>query len=298
MPWNSGEVGGGSDAKQEMAMTYQLDCHGMTDVGLVRKANEDQFLIAELGKSMLIRQSTLSLDHQGRLFGNTQGYLFIVADGMGGHAAGARASGVAASAMAHYLLNTMPWFFRLDEKYEDDLRDELRAAIERCQAIVQSDSEGRLDRLGMGTTMTMAYVLWPRLYVVHVGDTRCYLFRNGTLRRITRDHTVAQQLIDEGSLPADEAGASEWSHVLWNTIGGASTELDPEVYKLGLEAGDTLLLCTDGLTRHVTDSDMAQSASECRSAKELCATLIELANSAGGSDNTTIVSARFVAQTT
>ena len=151
----------------------------------------------------------------------------------------------------------MPWFFRLDEKYVDGLEMELKSAMERCQALIHDDAEESLDRLGMGTTLTLAYVLWPRLYVVHVGDTRCYLLRMGELRRVTRDHTVAQQLAEESSIAAREVESSKWSHVLWNAIGGTSPELSPEVYKVGLEMGDAILLCTDGLTRHLNDADVA-----------------------------------------
>ena len=199
-----------------MTQMARIDCYGLTDPGRVRESNEDQFLIAELGKSMLVRQTTLALEHQTRLFGSIQGHLLLVADGLGGHAAGKRASSIATGAVAHYVLNTMPWFFRLDEKYVDDLEMELKSAMERCQALIHDDAEESLDRLGMGTTLTLAYVLWPRLYVVHVGDTRCYLLRMGELRRVTRDHTVAQQLAEESSIAAREVESSKWSHVLWN----------------------------------------------------------------------------------
>ncbi|MBU0718872.1 MAG: protein phosphatase 2C domain-containing protein [Planctomycetes bacterium] len=277
-----------------MTETIQIDCHGLTDVGRIRDANEDQFLIAELGKSMLVRQTTLALDHEHQLFGCTQGHLFLVADGIGGYAAGGRASSIATGAVAHYVLNTMPWFFRLDEKHEDDLREELKSAVEQCETMIRADAEGRFDRQGMGTTLTMAYVLWPRLYLVHVGDSRGYLLRKTELRRLTRDHTVAQELMEAGAIDSAEVESSRWSHVLCSAIGGRSSELNPEVYKISLEVGDTVLLCTDGLTRHLADADVASILKEDHSAEGACLDLIEAANRAGGSDNITVVVAKFV----
>lgn len=277
-----------------MARTVQIDCHGLTDVGCVRDANEDQFLIAELGKSMLVRQTTLALDHERQLLGGTQGYLFLVADGIGGYAAGGRASSIATGAVAHYVLNTMPWFFRLDEKYENDLREELKSAVEQCETMIRADAEGRLDRQGMSTTLTMSYVLWPRLYLVHVGDSRGYLLRKNEFRRLTRDHTVAQELMEAGAIDSARAGSSRWGHVLLNAIGGRSSELNPEVYKVNLETGDTLLLCTDGLTRHLVDADVASILKEDQSAEAACLDLVEASNRAGGSDNITVVVVKFV----
>src|SRR5262249_38518521 len=157
------------------AMRCKMDCSGLTDVGRVRQTNEDQFLIADLNKSMLVRQTSLSLDDHTRLFGGSQGALLVVADGMGGHAAGKQASTLAVQTLEHYVLNTMPWFFHLQQDQETDLQDELKSAMEACQHSIETAAAARPEQHGMGTTLTMAYLLWPRLYVVHVGDSRCYL---------------------------------------------------------------------------------------------------------------------------
>jgi protein phosphatase len=145
----------------------------------------------------------------------------------------------------------------------------------------------------MGTTLTMAYVVWPRLFIVHVGDSRCYLLRRSELKQLTEDHTVAQQYVESGVLAADEAETSRWSNVLWNVVGGASDELAPQVYKSELQLGDTLLLCTDGLNKHVSDDRIAQVLAEDADAEKVCRCLVAAANDAGGSDNVTIVVARF-----
>lgn len=252
----------------------KIDVAGLSDVGRVREVNEDQFVVAHLSKSLLVKETTLQLFDQTRLFGGSQGHLLIVADGMGSVSAGKDASAIAVDTVTNYVLNTMPWFFRLDEEHEDDLREELGAAIQRAQETVHQLSEGSTEREGMRTTLTMAYVLWPRLYVVHVGDSRCYVLRNLTLRQITRDHTLADVL-------------------LHRIGGGGADEVQSEVYKARLEIGDTLLLCSDGLTNHVDDKDIGAILGTRSSARQACRALVDAANAGGGEDNITAVVACF-----
>src|SRR4051812_26936267 len=148
-------------------MLGKMDCSGMTDPGLVRPANEDQFLIASLSKSMQVHSTSLGLDDQTRLFGSSQGRLLVVADGMGGHAAGKRASTLVVDGLVSYLLNTMHWFFRLREDSEDQFLDDLRHALGYAQDRILAEGERLPERRGMGTTLTLAYLVWPRMYVVH-----------------------------------------------------------------------------------------------------------------------------------
>ncbi len=275
-------------------MRCKMDCAGLTDIGRVREHNEDQFLIADLNKSLLVHQTSLSQDDHTRLFGGSQGALLLVADGMGGHAAGKQASTLAVQTMEHYLLNTMPWFFHLQEDQEDDLAEELKAALETCHRTITTAASARADQHGMGTTLTMGYLLWPRLYLVHVGDSRCYLFRPPKLERITTDQTMAQQLVEHGVLKPEEAPASRWSHVLWSCLGGDGRRPSAEVYKATLAVGDTLLLCTDGLTAKLRDEDVAGLLRQGGSAEETCRRLVAAANDAGGPDNITVVVGRFL----
>src|SRR5262245_1352107 len=224
-------------------MGITVECFGMTDRGQVRRLNEDQFLIADLAKSLEVAQSSLPEGEHRRRFGVQHGKLLVVADGMGGVAGGEVASGLAIQTVTNYVLNTMPWFFRVQDGREPELEDELKTALEECQRRVGAAAEqSNLRR--MGTTLTMAYILWPRLYVVHAGDSRCYLFRGGRGHQITRDHTVEQQMVERGILSPEEAETSRWSHALWNCIGGGSQEINPDVYKATLQPVDTLLLCT------------------------------------------------------
>jgi protein phosphatase len=228
-----------------------MDCCGMTDVGRVRPTNEDQFLVADLNKSMLVHQTSLSQDDH-------------------------------------------TWLFRLQERQDSDLEDELKAVMEACQRSIETAASARPDQRGMGTTLTMAYVLWPRLYVVHAGDSRCYLFRPPKLEQITTDQTMAQQLVERGVLTPEDAPASRWSHVLWSCLGGQSRQLQAEVYKATLTVGDTLLLCTDGVTGHLGDEELIKLLRQGGSAEETCRRLVAAANQAGGADNITAVVARFL----
>ncbi|HYT94085.1 MAG TPA: protein phosphatase 2C domain-containing protein [Gemmataceae bacterium] len=272
-------------------MQGKIDCAGLTDPGRVRPENEDQFLIASLSKSMQVHQTSLGLDEQTRLFGASQGRLLLVADGVGGHAAGRRASALAVDSLTAYILNTMQWFFRLRQDSEDQFLDDLKAALGYCQERVNAEGERFTERRGMGTTLTMAYLCWPRMYVVHAGDSRCYLLRGGRLKQITHDHTIAQQLVEVGAIK--DPDGSPWSHVLWNVVGGGSGELTPEVDRADLTLGDSVLLCSDGLSKHVGDADIARLLGASHPSTETCRHLVDAANSAGGTDNITVVVAHF-----
>jgi protein phosphatase len=274
-------------------MRGKMDCHGMTDPGRVREVNEDQFLIADLNKSMLVHQSSLRLEDHTRLFGGTEGRLFVVADGMGGHAAGERASSLAVDTVTRYVLNTLPWFLRLQGGEENDLQEELKSALARCQDRIEAEASAHAERHGMGTTLTMAYLVWPRLYVVHAGDSRCYLLRGERIEQVTHDHTMAQKLVEAGALRPEEAESSRWSHMLWNCLGGGSHDLSVDLHKATLQVGDTLLLCSDGLSKCVPDKQIAQTLERGESAEAACRSLVAAANEAGGPDNITAIVAYF-----
>jgi protein phosphatase len=146
---------------------------------------------------------------------------------------------------------------------------------------------------GMGTTLTLGYITWPRFYVVHVGDSRCYRFRGGLLKQITTDHTVAQQLVERGAMTPEQAEESRWSHVLWNAISDNRGRLAPDIHKETLAIGDTLLLCTDGLSGFVSEGEIAAILKREGAARTTCEQLVAAANAAGGKDNITVVVARF-----
>lgn len=261
-----------------------IDCAGHSDKGLKRKGNEDQFLIADLNRSIVVRQTTLSVEQQTIMLGGTEGKLIVVADGAGGHASGERASELAVHTITHFVLNTMAWFFQLDQRHEDDLIEELQSGLNRCQQILARDAERHPEHRKMATTLTLAYVLWPRLYILHVGDSRTYLLRDGDLHQITQDHSYADNLAD-----------SRYAGVLWNAlVADSASTARPEVHKAELSIGDTLLLCTDGLNKHVPDEEILEIVTDYTPAENAAKVLVNKANEGGGSDNTTVVVARFL----
>ncbi len=271
-----------------------VDVAGRTHVGHRRDRNEDQFLVADLSKALTVRASSLAFEDQTALIGGVRGALLVVADGMGGHVGGQRASRVAVQALQRYVLHTMSWFFRLDEGDGEALEGQLVAAVERCQQALEQQLDADDSREGMGTTLTLAYVAWPWTYVVHVGDTRCYLLREGQLHQLTRDQTVAQVLLDEGVFDEHAAEESPTAHMLSQAlVAKRDNEMSPEVYRSSLELGDTLVLCSDGLTKHVDDDTIARLTAAAETADGACEALVDAALEGGGSDNVTVVVARY-----
>lgn len=280
--------------KDRRAMLDLREAYGRTDRGRRRKRNEDQFLVATLTKSLTVRGTSLQdVFPADRRLNRPSGHLFIVADGMGGHDDGDTASAVAVNAATHCLWSIMPSVVRLGETDREDLEDDLVAIIGRSHREVRKLGESEGYDPDMGTTLTMAYVLRDRAYLVHVGDSRCYLLRDQRLKLVTRDHTLAQQLVDRQVLTPKRAEDSQWNHQLWNAIGGGSDDLTPDVHSFGLQAGDRLLLSTDGLTGHLEDRMIEETLTRAASAEAAVEALIEAANEAGGSDNLTAVLARF-----
>lgn len=276
---------------------WQVEVFGMTDVGQERRRNEDHFLVATLSKTLDVSQSSLDIGEETRIFGNSQGRLLLVADGMGGHPAGDRASAIAINAFADYVLNMLRWYFRADPSHDANMAADLRDAVMRCQRSIREEIQDHPEAQGMGSTLTLAYVIWPRMFVVHVGDSRCYVLRNGVLKQLTRDHTVAQ-LIAEGledviQHAAEDVPESHWQHMLWNAVGGTGAEPQPDIFRVDLEFDDRLLLCTDGLSKHVPDPDLSRRLKQEQPALEICSQLIADANAAGGSDNITAIVAKF-----
>jgi serine/threonine protein phosphatase PrpC len=272
----------------------QMDCFGLTDSGRKRASNQDHYLIADLNKSMRIHDTSLTLDSETRVYGGSQGKLLVVADGMGGEAEGERACTIAVDQLTTYVLNSLSWCFRLEEDSEHDFEDHLKEALESCQKRIQNVVASHPEMHSMGTTMTMVYIVWPRAFVVHVGDSRCYLLRNSELAQITVDHSVSQMMVDTGKMSCEEARHSPMGHALWNVLGGRSNELAVDVYKFTLECDDILLLCTDGLYNMLSHEMIQEILSSNPLAESACRKLVDLANENGGKDNITVIVSRFL----
>lgn len=281
-----------------------LDVAGLTDVGRERRRNEDQFLIARLERNLHVEATSVK-EAEGLLPGSTEGTVMLVADGMGGTAAGDLASSVAVKAIAGYVCNVLPWADarnRTDAESEPPPQRKTEPTIPGMRvglsnALVEGDAEVRRaadthGKKGMGTTLTLGYLQWPQLYVAHAGDSRCYLLRGARLSQLTTDHTLAEKLRAQAAhLEIDDS--SPWHHVLWNALGGGEhASIEPEVHRLQLTPGDTLLLCSDGLTKHVSDAEITATLRSATDATHACAVLVHKALEGGGSDNVTVVVAR------
>lgn len=274
-------------------MPGQMDTFGLTDIGVSRSRNEDQFLIADLKKSVIIHQTSLSYDDETHLMGGSQAKLLLVADGIGGNPAGDHASRLAVQGIVHYLLNTMHWLFRLNDGREDAFLEDLKGALSYTQEKMRQDADAFPLHKDMGTTITLAYIVWPQVYLIHVGDSRAYVIRDSNAIHLTHDQTYAQALVDNGMMDESEIRRSPLRHVLSGLVGCSSLYLTPEVSQFKLAIGDRLLLCTDGLTSHVSDSRIASITSTSESAEDACQRLINAAKDLGSTDNITAVIAHF-----
>jgi len=267
---------------------------GATDVGRVRDSNQDQYLIAALERALLIEGSSLTAQAGTRLVDTPQGRILVVADGIGGHAGGEVASAVTIDAMAHYCFEAMPWVQRRSECSVEELSAGLQEAVRTAQERVRRVAKRKGIAPDLGTTLTMAYVAWPELLLVHVGDSRAYLLRDDKLHRLTIDHTLAQQMVDGHMMTPEQAATSHFSHVLVNAVGGNTDDINVEMRHLKLQLDDQLLLCTDGLYDMLPDDRIHAALSDTHQpVASVVQGLIAAANAAGGRDNVTAVMARF-----
>jgi serine/threonine protein phosphatase PrpC len=270
----------------------RVECAGRTHPGKVRTNNEDQFLVAKLAKSMRICQTSLPADWLSH-FSDEEGYLMLVADGMGGVAGGERASALAVATVEDFVLNVVKWFLHLGGHDEQALFGELRAAFDRADRTVVERAQADPRLVGMGTTLTMAYSVLNDLFVVHAGDTRAYLYRDGDLGQLTTDHTLVQLLVESKALTPEAARHHKRRNVVTNVIGGPRQGVHAEIHKVGLLDGDVLLLCSDGLTEPVEDNQIARVLADAADPADACGRLIDQALQGGGPDNVTAIVARY-----
>jgi serine/threonine protein phosphatase PrpC len=280
-----------SAGRQAPEQMLAVRSFGLTHPGKVRPKNEDQFLIAELSKTMWITQSSLPQPEMRR--GAEQGHLFLVADGMGGHQAGEQASSLTLATIEAFMLDSLKWFFHLEGAEEKAVVSEFQTALRHADETLFAKAARHPELQGMGTTLTLAYGLGSELFVVHVGDSRCYLLRHDSLHRLTRDHTLIAELLQRGVLSPDEAARHPYRHVITNCVGGHEQGVEVEAHKLQLEPGDAILLCSDGLTDMLSDDAIHAIMHGEQDPRSACESLVAAANEQGGKDNITVIVARF-----
>jgi protein phosphatase len=269
-----------------------LDFFGLTHPGTIRRDNQDHFLYATLHKTMRVWGTSLPNPELLELPSQRLASFGLVADGVGGRAGGETASRAALETIANYVTHTMQTFYTGDSRNEDLFLAQLNEGAQRTHEAVIARARESGDPHGPATTLTAMIAIWPSLYLLHIGDSRCYRYRAGTIEQLTRDQTMAQDLVDSGVLPADRAKQSPFAHVLSSSLGGRTTA--PIVSKTDLKPGDILLMCTDGLTKHVSDQQITERMRGLTSSEQTCRALMQDALDAGGSDNITILVLRAI----
>jgi PPM family protein phosphatase len=254
---------------------------GRTDRGLVRASNQDHFLIADLARTMWVLQT--SLPQPEVHFGNRRGHLFLVADGMGGHKGGDVASALTVTTVEQFMLDV----FRRAEDFP--------TALKQAHARILEETASHPEVSGMGTTLTMAVANNWKLFVVHAGDSRCYLFRGRDLRQLTTDHTVVGEMVRRGMLNAADAAHHMYRHVVTNVVGGSQDSVKADVQEVDLRPEDIVLLCTDGLTDMLADDRIAAILQAERDPRLACERLVDEALKQGGRDNITAIVAHLAA---
>jgi serine/threonine protein phosphatase PrpC len=269
----------------------EIEAYGVTHPGKVRRDNQDHYLLCSLRRQVVVRDS--SIPDAARLLENSErlASLAMVADGVGGAARGETASRVALTAVTRYVARSMRCFYRSGEE-DQEFYVALQEAARECHEDLLRRGQEDPEFQGMATTLTLYLGIWPRAYLLQVGDSRCYLLRDGELVQITRDQTLAQEMVDRGIMKADQVAGTRLEHTLISSIGGSQTQ--PVVSRFDMNWGHVLLLCSDGLTQHVSDDRIGDVLRSMSSAKQACETLLREALEGGGTDNITIVVGRAV----
>lgn len=267
-------------------MSVTIESFGITDKGKVREMNQDNFLIADISKSVQVRHSSLSQDTLGPQFGMVGGHLFVVADGVGGGPEGERASEDAITALLGYVTEAVGCFNGASAAVEHELFESLEATVRGVHDRLLAEVEGT-RREAPATTLTMVLLIWPRAYLIHVGDSRAYVRRGSRVQQLTRDQTFGEYMVTVGAWTEEQAAVARPAATLSSAIGG--TELVPVVGLIDLEPGDGLMLCTDGLTKHVTNERITAIFGNSGSAESVGTQLLKEALDGGGTDNVAVI---------
>lgn len=241
----------------------QLEVGQGTHTGMIRTGNEDSF------------------------FSDLPHGLFVVADGMGGHAAGEVASDMAVRILSDELRDA-------GELADDIARERVQQSLQRANLAIYQRTLTEVDKQGMGTTVCVLLLHDAQYLIGHVGDSRVYLLRDGALKQITKDHSYVQEQVDAGVLTPEQARYHPYSNVITRCV-GANTEVQPDLYTGEVRRGDTFLLASDGLTGMVDDRRLQQLVSSRATAQRVVDALIAEANGRGGLDNITAIVVRVVA---
>lgn len=269
----------------------ELDFYGLTHPGKIRPENQDHFLVGSLRGRLNVRLSSLPSTQKLPIEEERVASFMMVADGVGGGRKGEEASRTALEQVAQFITEGAGCYFRAGEN-ERDFVQALELAAKAWHNAVRERAASDPSTVGMATTLTLFIGVWPWSYLVQVGDSRYYTYANGVLTQISRDQTVAQALVDQGIMSKTLSLQSPLSNVLASSIGGPQTA--PVITRIPNSWENVHLLCSDGLTKHVSDERIAERLGAMQSARQVCEELLQDALEAGGTDNITILVGRAV----
>jgi protein phosphatase len=271
----------------------RVDLAARSHVGKVRPNNEDHFLVVRFHRAL---QTLLTNLPEGLLPERAEegGYGMVVADGMGGMAAGEVASQLAIRTLIDLALATPDWVLKKGTPEIERVMQRMAERYRRVDEALSEEAQADPGLSGMGTTMTLACSIGSDLVLAHVGDSRAYLMRDGELHLLTRDHTLVQELVDRGVVRPEDASTHPFRHVLTRYLGGGKGNIvTEEVQRISVADADQLLLCTDGLTDMVDATSIRAILQSSASSDDACQALVDLALQKGGKDNVTVVLARY-----
>lgn len=278
---------GDSDTRRT---TNEVDAWGLTHPGKVRTENQDHFFLGALARGITVDATSIGDDDCGLLHAQRTASLAMVADGVGSTVGGGEAARLAVQSL---LASVSRFFHDADRGDPDDpevfprmLNEAVLACHENLLEKNGTDPEARR----FATTLTLFFGSWPNAYLLQVGDSRCYVFQDGVLTQISRDQTIAQELIDSGVLSRTAAPRTRWAHILSSAIGGEQAA--PVVTRVARDRGAVVLLCSDGLTKHVSDELIAERLGSMTGARQVAEQLLQDALNGGGTDNVSVVVGR------
>jgi protein phosphatase len=268
----------------------EIDIFGLTHPGKLRPENQDHFFVGQLKKQIHVHSTSLPEVAQLPVEAERLAFLVMVADGVGGSSVGEEASRLALAAVTRYVAESIHCYYASDPENDESFVRALAEAATRCHEDLLDRAREDPAHPVMATTLTLFIGVWPRAYLVQVGDSRYYLLRGGELVQISRDQTIAQDLIDQGVFSPTEAARTRWASVLSSAIGGSTAA--PAVTRIDQDRSLVHLFCTDGLTKHVSNERIAEVLRTMTSARQACEALLQDALDGGGTDNVTIVVGR------
>lgn len=284
-----GAPSGDSAARSGDVPVMLTDVFGLSHTGLVPEENQDRFIVARMRKVVDVTSTNLDLDRLAARMHGGDAWLMAVADGVGGRAGGAEASSSAVETTLEYIGRATGCYHRFDVEEEARFIEKMEEAVMTAhETLLKANGDSQWSP---ATTLTMVMLVAPRAYIVHVGDTRAYYLRGERLLQLTRDQTFGQYLLDTGAVSDEHVMESPMGRTLASAVG--SSEVHPTVGLIDLEAGDTLLLCSDGLTKHVPNDEVKRMLRASTSARGACEALVAAALAGGGTDNVSVVVARF-----